>query len=207
MKKLYEDDPIKAAENPAYYYFQIMNLLDEVALANRELTAEEIKALDYLMSKDELNIGEPDDNPILDIADANDCYTEDDELCSTWDEMVIALRNNFISGDRIHNYSNEITEENYTYGKEYLASAQQDISNGNCVTSIFNFGDKPYDISIEIQREDDSLWLIIDDNRNPNNLMRGNAEFTVLEFLTLNREKFDKTINDILENDMFPDPE
>ena len=200
MKKLYEDDPIQAAENPAYYYyFQIMNLLDGVALANRDLTEEEIEALDYLRKKD--------GGAIEEMADANDCYTENEELCSTWPEMVIALRNNFISGDRIHNYSNEITEENYTYGKEYLASAQQDISNGNCVTSIFNFGDKPYDISIEIQREDDSLWLIIDDNRDPNNLMRGNAEFTVLEFLTLNREKFDKVINDVLENDMFPDPE
>lgn len=199
MKKLYEDDLIQAAENPAYYYFQIMNLLDGAALANRDLTEEEIEALDYLRKKD--------GGAIEEMADANDCYTENEELCSTWPEMVIALRNNFISGDRIHNYSNEITEENYTYGKEYLASAQQDISNGNCVTSIFNFGDKPYDISIEIQREDDSLWLIIDDNRDPNNLMRGNAEFTVLEFLTLNREKFDKVINDVLENDMFPDPE
>lgn len=199
MKKLYEDDPIQAAENPAYYYFQIMNLLDGAALANRNLTEEEIEALNYLRKKD--------GGAIEEMADANDCYTENEELCSTWPEMVIALRNNFISGDRIHNYSNEITEENYTYGKEYLASAQQDISNGNCITSIFNFGDKPYDISIEIQREDDSLWLIIDDNRDPNNLMRGNAEFTVLEFLTLDREKFDKVINDVLENDMFPDPE
>ena len=199
MKKLYEDDPIQAAENPAYYYFQIMNLLDGAALANRNLTEEEIEALNYLRKKD--------GGAIEEMADANDCYTENEELCSTWPEMVIALRNNFISGDRIHNYSNEITEENYTYGKEYLASAQQDISDGNCVTSIFNFGDNPYDISIEIQREDDFLWLIIDDNRDPNNLMRGNAEFTVLEFLTLNREKFDKVINDVLENDMFPDPE
>ena len=195
-KEFYEDNPI---ESPYYCYYQIMNLLDEVALANRDLTEEEIEALDYLRKKD--------GGAIEEMADANDCYTEDGKLCSTWSEMVIALRNNFISGDRIHDYNNEITEENDTYGKEYLASAQQDISHGNCVTSIFNFGENLYDISIEIQREDDSLWLIIDDNRDPNNLMRGNAEFTILEFLTIAREKFDKVINDVLENDMFPDPE
>lgn len=94
MKTLYEDDPIKAAENPWYYYYQIMNLLDEVALANRELTAEAVEALNYLREKD--------GGDIEDMADANDCYTEDDELCSTWAEMVIALRGLFASGDRIH---------------------------------------------------------------------------------------------------------
>jgi hypothetical protein len=39
---------------------------------------------------------------IEDIADANDCYTPNGDLCSTWDEMVIALRGLFESGDRIH---------------------------------------------------------------------------------------------------------
>ena len=98
MKKLYEDDPIRAAEDPAYYYFQLMNLLDDIALSGRVPTREEIKALDYLNSKDGY--------AIEDIADANDCYTEDGELCSTWAEMVIALRGLFESGDRI-SYEND----------------------------------------------------------------------------------------------------
>lgn len=93
MKKLYEDDPIRAAEDPAYYYFQIMNLLDTIALDNREPTKEEIVALDYLNSKDECEIE--------DIADANDCYTDGGNLCSTWGEMVIALRGLFECGDRV----------------------------------------------------------------------------------------------------------
>jgi hypothetical protein len=93
MKILYHDNPADAAENPAYYYYQIMNILDNAALSNRELTADEISALDYLNSKDGC--------AIEDIADANDCYTADDELCSTWDEMVIALRGLFESGERV----------------------------------------------------------------------------------------------------------
>lgn len=105
------------------------------------------------------------------------------------------------------NYKTKKLQEAKKYGKEYLATMQEDIANGYFVTGFSNFGEHLYEIEIEFQREDDNLWAIIDDNRDPNNLMRGNAEFTVLEFLTLDREKFDKVINDVLENDMFPDPE
>lgn len=82
------------------YYYKIMNILDAAALANRDLTPEEIATLDDLNAKDaECGLGSGD---IRDMADANDCYTPDGELCSTWDEMVIALRGLFKSGDRIH---------------------------------------------------------------------------------------------------------
>lgn len=82
------------------YYYKIMNILDAAALANRDLTPEEIATLDDLNAKDaECGLGGGD---IRDMADANDCYTPDGELCSTWDEMVIALRGLFESGDRIH---------------------------------------------------------------------------------------------------------
>lgn len=82
------------------YYYKIMNILDDAALANRDLTPEEIATLDDLNAKDaECGLGSGD---IRDMADANDCYTPDGELCSTWDEMVIALRGLFKSGDRIH---------------------------------------------------------------------------------------------------------
>ena len=82
------------------YYYKIMNMLDDAALANRDLTPEEIATLDDLNAKDaDCGLGDGD---IRDMADANDCYTPDGELCSTWDEMVIALRGLFKSGDRIH---------------------------------------------------------------------------------------------------------
>ena len=74
-------------------YYDIMNLLDDAALSNRELTPAEIKKLDDLFVKS-------DTDAIEDIADANDCYTPDGELCSTWNEMVVALRGLFDSGDR-----------------------------------------------------------------------------------------------------------
>ena len=81
------------------YYYQIMNMLDDVALSNRDLTPEEIATLDDLNAKDaEYGLGGGD---IRDMADANDCYTPDGTLCSTWDEMVIALRDLFKSGERV----------------------------------------------------------------------------------------------------------
>lgn len=87
-------------ERTPEYYYKIMNMLDDVALSNRDLTSEEIAILDDLNAKDaECGLGAGD---IRDMADANDCYTPNGDLCSTWDEMVIALRGLFESGDRIH---------------------------------------------------------------------------------------------------------
>jgi hypothetical protein len=87
-------------ESTPEYYYKIMNMLDDAALANRDLTSEEIAILDDLNAKDaECGLGDGD---IRDMADANDCYTPSGDLCSTWDEMVIALRGLFESGDRIH---------------------------------------------------------------------------------------------------------
>ena len=76
------------------YYYHIINLLDKVASGNRELTAKEIIVLDCWLIKD--------GGDIADIAEANDCYTSDGKLCSTWGEIIIALRGLFASGDRIY---------------------------------------------------------------------------------------------------------
>ena len=83
--------------NPEYYY-QIMNLLDDVALSGRNLTNADRQKLDELFAKD-VDAGMSDS--IEDYADANDCYTPNGDLCSTWDKMVIALRDLFRSGDRV----------------------------------------------------------------------------------------------------------
>ena len=73
-------------------YYEIMNLLDEIALADRFPTSAEKKQLDDLLARDGADIE--------DLADANDCYNADDELCHTWDEMVSALHILFEHGER-----------------------------------------------------------------------------------------------------------
>ena len=86
---------VRSSSNPeADAYFEIMNLLDDAALRGSRLTTNEKKKLDSLKIAADIT-------DIRDIADANDCYTPDDDLCSTWDEMVIALRGLFESGDRV----------------------------------------------------------------------------------------------------------
>ena len=79
--------------NSPEYYYQIMNLLDEIALADRFPTTTEKQQLNELLAKD--------GGTIEDMADANDCYNTDDELCHTWDEMVSALHILFEHGDRV----------------------------------------------------------------------------------------------------------
>ena len=79
--------------NSPEYYYQIMNLLDEIALADRFPTTAEKQQLNELLAKD--------GGTIEDMADANDCYNTDDELCHTWDEMVSALHILFEHGDRV----------------------------------------------------------------------------------------------------------
>lgn len=92
---------VKASdESTPEYYYQIMNFLDDVALSGRELTlADRAQLADWLQKDKKCGLGT---GSIEEIADANDCYTPSGDLCSTWDEMVIALRGLFESGDRIH---------------------------------------------------------------------------------------------------------
>ena len=90
-----------STESTPEYYYQILNILDNAALSGRTLTCNDKQQLDNLMEKDrEFGLG-GDDSIIEDIADANDCYTPNGDLCSTWDEMVVALRELFESGDRV----------------------------------------------------------------------------------------------------------
>jgi len=70
------------------YYVDIMNLLDHVALSDRDLTEEEIDRLEFLSDHGGGNIP--------DIADANDCG-----YCDTWDDLVYALRDLHRTGERI----------------------------------------------------------------------------------------------------------
>lgn len=75
-------------------YYEIMNLLDDIALGGRFPTKSEKQRLYRLLVS-------ADNATIEDIADANDCYNEHGELCSTWEEMVSALHIQFEHGERI----------------------------------------------------------------------------------------------------------
>ena len=76
----------------ANFYYQLMNMLDDIALSGRFPTKREKEILDDLLVKS--------DSTIEDVADANDCYNTDDELCHTWDEMISALHILFEHGER-----------------------------------------------------------------------------------------------------------
>lgn len=94
MKYMEQPELVTNAE----YYYQIMNILDDAALSGRDLTDADRRKLDALYAKD---MDEGIGSTIEDYADANDCYTPNGDLCSTWDEMVVALRELFESGDRV----------------------------------------------------------------------------------------------------------
>lgn len=69
-------------------YYQIMNILDDIALGNRYLTTTELIQLQDLSAEGE--------HSIEDIADANNCGE-----CHTWKELVDCLREQFTNGDRV----------------------------------------------------------------------------------------------------------
>ena len=76
----------------ANFYHILMNKLDELALSGRFPGKNQKLELDGLLAKS--------DSTIEDIADANDCYNEHDELCSTWEELISALHIQFEHGER-----------------------------------------------------------------------------------------------------------
>ena len=71
-------------------YYEMMNILDSVALSGKSLTPEQKRELDRLAAEN----GDIQDE-IEATADANDCG-----FCSTWDDIVVALRKLFASGER-----------------------------------------------------------------------------------------------------------
>lgn len=74
-------------------YYNIMNFLDSKALNNEVLTETEIEQLNIDVVHE---LSEDVTEFIRDLADANDC-----RYCTTWNEVVVALRELFKSGERI----------------------------------------------------------------------------------------------------------
>lgn len=70
-------------------YYAIMNILDGIALS--EKTINMVK-LNYILD-DLLTLTDCD---IEDIADANDCGP-----CTTWEEIIKSLKEQFANGDRV----------------------------------------------------------------------------------------------------------
>lgn len=76
------------------WYVNLMNYLDERAKANRPLNRIEVMQLDICVDK--YCLADTSRELIRDIADANDCG-----ICNTWNELIMALRELFISGERV----------------------------------------------------------------------------------------------------------
>lgn len=102
-------------------YYEIMNLLDDIALSGRFPTKSEKQRLYRLLVS-------ADNATIEDIADANDCYNEHGELCSTWEEMVSALHIQFEHGERIPiNSSTHINASEAYINRGQFAPISDDI--------------------------------------------------------------------------------
>ena len=97
-------------------YYQIMNILDDVAMNNKPLDMQTIYRLQNLASEEGI--------AIEDIADANDCGE-----CHNWKELVDCLREQFANGDRVPiNSSDDIYDYKYLDEAERLAEAIKKIA-------------------------------------------------------------------------------
>ena len=97
-------------------YYQIMNILDDVAVNNKPLDMQTIYQLQNLASEEGI--------AIEDIADANDCGE-----CHNWKELVDCLRDQFANGDRVPiNSSDDIQDYKYLNEATRLAEAIKKIA-------------------------------------------------------------------------------
>ncbi len=121
----------------------------------------------------------------------------------------ILKRNNWTEEAKIVGYFIDEIDEEEKYGNDYNVSRMKiDIAQGyRNLEDIYTFGENKYDINIEIQVEGDNLFVIVDDNRDPDNLMRGSSELPISEFMQMSRKDFDRFINEILFYGMYPDPD
>ena len=80
-------------ENQFQYYYNIINLIDEIALEGRKATVDEIKQLNKWKAKDDALNGECD---ISDYADANNAG-----CCEIWEELIEGFKKLWKNGDRV----------------------------------------------------------------------------------------------------------
>lgn len=121
----------------------------------------------------------------------------------------ILLQNRWNDEAKIVGYFIDEIDEEQEYGNDYNVSRMKiDIAEGyRNLEDIYTFGENKYDINIEIQVDGDNLFVIVDDNRDPNNLMRGSSNLPISEFMQMSRKDFDSFINEILFYGMYPDPD
>ena len=85
------------------WYVNLMNMLDKRAKENRLLNRTEITQLNICVNR--YAIADNATELIHDIADANDCGE-----CNSWNELIAALHQLFVTGERIalrrENYDN-----------------------------------------------------------------------------------------------------
>lgn len=95
-------------------YYEIMNILDEHAIHDIPLTMQDIMKLHSLAKENDFTIE--------DIADANDCGD-----CHEWMDLLVALKEQFASGERVPIESSEFVEYQKSDSPEDTLAVLQDL--------------------------------------------------------------------------------
>lgn len=93
-----EEDEWEVAIRNHNLYCNIINMIDDIVLKNRNATKKEINQLNDWM-RESIATGKwshDETQFIMDIADANDCYAE------TWEEMIDGFKKLWANGERVH---------------------------------------------------------------------------------------------------------
>ncbi len=116
-------------------------------------------------------------------ADVLHNYVTDRDALVTIREIL--LQNQWNDEAKIVGYFIDEIDEEQEYGNDYNVSRMKiDIAEGyRNLEDIYTFGENKYDINIEIQVDGDNLFVIVDDNRDPNNLMRGSSDLPISDFI------------------------
>ena len=81
-------------EDELMWYVKLMNYMDNKALSGKLLNRTEINQLDICVER--YSLANTSMELIHDIADANDCG-----VCNSWNDLIVALKELFNSGERI----------------------------------------------------------------------------------------------------------
>lgn len=176
-------------------YYQIMNILDDVAMNNKPLDMQTIYQLQNLASEEGI--------VIEDIADANDCGE-----CHNWKELVDCLREQFANGERIPIDS---VEDIYS---DYISSDTDIIEiDADGIYMQFGLDGALYSYQTKTQYEDPAIAVdIISDAdkeeilhyvNNPNDAFDGSGICEVFNTNTRNCEiyyGYDEIINSVLSD-------
>lgn len=121
-------------------YYQIMEILDDIALGNIALTMDVIFQLQELASEAGITIA--------DIADANNCGD-----CRNWNDLIECLKAQFASGDRVAiTGADEIDLDSLSsYKSEIKSTIQSALDSGDPYTTWY----------VPIGEYDGNTWAVV----------------------------------------------